>query len=318
MKKLVLSLVVIFSFSSLFAYEYKIKTGKQMLGAVVDIKDMTQFNKECVNYLYYIDYTNSENINVYNVNEDFLGHDFLTKIDKGQGFILNANKDCNITVVDPTIEFNGFLYESVISPTTGKIWLDRNLGASNVCSQNRSEFASSLEYEESQGNCFGDYYQWGREADGHQSKTSSTSKVLRSKITGNSAYYVLNSSASTYYDWLKKLSALDIDGTKRLANWKNLNGSSICPKGYRVPNIKELKDEGANIDNFINVLKFPISGYRSGTANKIYGKGIYASLWSTDSEYEKYPIPYHYDENNGNATTGQERAEGRTVRCIKH
>lgn len=86
-----------------------------------------------------------------------------------------------------------------------------------------------------------------------------------------------------------------------------------------MPTIKEFEDEGANIDNFINILKFPNSGYRSRTVNSIYGKGSYGSSWTTNSAYEKYPIPYNYRESNGNTmTNGEERAEGRTVRCIKH
>jgi hypothetical protein len=43
----------------------------------------------------------------------------------------------------------------VTNPTTGKIWMDRNLGASQVATSS------------THANSYGDLYQWGRRADGH-------------------------------------------------------------------------------------------------------------------------------------------------------
>jgi hypothetical protein len=42
---------------------------------------------------------------------------------------------------------------------TGKVWLDRNLGARQVCTSSTDAA------------CFGDLYQWGRAKDGHESGT---------------------------------------------------------------------------------------------------------------------------------------------------
>lgn len=50
----------------------------------------------------------------------------------------------------------------VINPTTGHTWMDRNLGASRAAT-------SSTDTE-----AYGDLYQWGRAADGHQKRTSGT------------------------------------------------------------------------------------------------------------------------------------------------
>ncbi|MFA7083566.1 MAG: hypothetical protein WC141_03415 [Arcobacteraceae bacterium] len=55
--------------SSLFGYEYEILSGDQMLGSVVDIEDLSVFNKPCVNYLYYVNFQQSSQIEVYNVNQ---------------------------------------------------------------------------------------------------------------------------------------------------------------------------------------------------------------------------------------------------------
>jgi hypothetical protein len=316
MKKIALSLVAIVSLgvSSLSAYEYQIQDGDQMLGAVVDIQNMTQFNNNCVNYLYHIDYANGGNIKLHSANYNISGYDELTTLNQGQGFILNATGNCNVIVVDPTIEFNNLEYKSITSPTTGKVWLDRNIGATEICSMKRDEFTSDSDYEVSQSGCFGGYYQWGRETDGHQLSTSLTTTTLKSNITGNDGRFVLNDDSSTYYDWLNK----DVDGQDRLEDWQSIDGSSICPIGFKVPNGADLEAEAANINNFINVLKFPVSGFRSKNVNSIYGKGSYGSLWTTNSVYEKYPLSYNYNEDSGyGLSNGSDRATGRMVRCIK-
>ncbi len=56
----------------------------------------------------------------------------------------------------------------VTNPTTGKTWMDRNLGASQAATS--SNDAAS----------YGDLYQWGRRADGHQCRTSATTVILSS------------------------------------------------------------------------------------------------------------------------------------------
>ena len=53
-------------------------------------------------------------------------------------------------------------YGTVVNPVTGKVWLDRNLGSTQVATS--STDAAS----------YGDLYQWGRAADGHQVRTSAT------------------------------------------------------------------------------------------------------------------------------------------------
>jgi hypothetical protein len=56
----------------------------------------------------------------------------------------------------------------VINPITGRTWMDRNLGASQVATSSTD------------ANSYGDLYQWGRRADGHQCRTSPTTSTLSS------------------------------------------------------------------------------------------------------------------------------------------
>ena len=319
MKKSFLSIGVSVALcGSLYGYDYNIVDGNQMLGAVIDIKDMTVFNDGCVNSVKYTDYQNGGIDLMYYANQTPSGSNDLLKLNQGQGFIVNAVGSCKVNIPDP-ITFKGSVYNPIKSPTTGRTWLDKNLGAIKVCDKKRSEFASDLDYENSQKDCFGDYYQWGREADGHQLKTSLTKTTLITSLTITGSSFVLNNNSATYYDWLDPTKNLDVNGKIRADKWQSVTGSSICPAGYRVPTSTELEDEGKNMDNFINILKFPNSGYRSKIeANKIYAKGAYGSLWSTTSYYDKYNNHYSYTEYSGNVIHGDERAEGRTVRCIKH
>jgi hypothetical protein len=72
-----------------------------------------------------------------------------------------ADDKCCCCWSDGTCQcFNGLTYGLVLSPDTGRVWLDRNLGASQVCTSVTDTA------------CYGDLYQWGRAKDGHESRDS--------------------------------------------------------------------------------------------------------------------------------------------------
>lgn len=291
-----------------------------MLGAVNDITDFTPFNNKCVNYIYFVDFQNNTTL-VHNVNQTLSGYSPLQKINKGQGFILNATGSCTVTPVEPAEEivYKGFNYKIVTSPTTNKVWLDRNLGASKACDQNRNMFASDLAYEDSQKDCFGDYYQWGRGADGHQAVASATITSLIGSFPTTSNLFVITDASTSYYDWLALNK--DTNGQSRVSYLQKTDGTYICPVGFRVPTMSELVSEKANMSNFTNILKFPLNGWKARhIANKIYDKGSIGSVWSStpDNTYQKYGTSLIYDEFTGNQRNGDERAIGRGIRCIKN
>jgi len=86
-----------------------------------------------------------------------------------------------------TITHNAITYGTVISPHTGRVWLDRNLGALKIC--------ENIDDTE----CYGDYYQWGRKTDGHEK--------YNSKITENQAQDLHNTGAL----FIKSLKEYDTD-----------------------------------------------------------------------------------------------------------
>lgn len=192
---------------------------------------------------------------------------------------------------------NGVEYGTVKSLKTGKIWLDRNLGAKRVCTKPFDKL------------CYGDYYQWGRGADGHQ-KVGSNSFVTKSKDWSSQSYQTRNNF------------------------WSRTDGSGICPVGFRVPTDAEFKAEFDNDMSspgnlnwtFRQILKLPLAGARyyrdviEWSSPDFYAGEVYEEItdgyyWSVSpSKSAAWGMRHmwcssqigHYD-----------RAYGFSVRCIK-
>jgi hypothetical protein len=170
-----------------------------------------------------------------------------------------------------TITHNGITYGTVTSPYTGRIWLDRNLGASEICTKSRRSFSTNGNYNISQQSCYGDYYQWGREDDGHQESNSTITTNLATTITSVGNSFIKNFSSP--YDWLDvNNNTVDDNGSLRSAKWSKTDGTSICPVGFRVPTEAELTAETTGLNGaddvtnrdgaFNNFLKLPSAGIR--------------------------------------------------------
>jgi len=152
-----------------------------------------------------------------------------------------------VRVTDFLTTHNGTSYSAVVSPYTGKVWLDRNLGATQVCT-------SSIDTA-----CYGDYYQWGRNFDGHQDAGSAIKGTLASDVNNAGVEFI-----SAADEW----ASVDTSGMIRSANWSKTDASNICPLHFRVPIKSELQLE--TIDNgvidghtaFVNFLHIPLSGFR--------------------------------------------------------
>ena len=208
-------------------------------------------------------------------------------------------------------------YGLVCSPHTGKVWLDRNLGATMVCSESRADFADDAAYIASQEDCFGDYYQWGRDADGHQVSTSTTTDTQATDLTNTGTEFI--TSSDTYNnDWAQ---AADGSGTTREANWSATDGSSVCPIGYRVPTEAELAAEttGAGVTNrddaFTSFLKLPSAGYRRFSSGSLDSQGSWGILWSASVD-GSYSRVLYFDLGDAD-WYNDHRAVGQAVRCLR-
>lgn len=188
----------------------------------------------------------------------------------------------------------------VTNPVTGKIWMDRNLGASRAALSSTDSLA------------YGDLYQWGRGPDGHQCRYSPTKSTLSSTDQPGHGDFVLAIN-SPFIDWRSP---------ENMNLWQGVNGvNNPCPIGFRLPTEAELNAERISwsSDNaagaFASLLKLPMAGARSpidGLPGEVGTLGFY---WSSTASSSFSSGLFFKISNIGMVTTY--RAGGHSVRCIK-
>jgi len=309
-----------------------VKRGWQNLGTSKSIS-LKAFKIECVEIAWVYDrdeqkwkaFSPDENMQQLINRTENVGK--LKLITKNQGFWIKAKKRCYIKEDDnDTILFHGKVYKTVKSPYTDRIWLDRNIGADEVC-QSRDD-----------KECYGGYFQWGRDIDGHELSNSKTTNEQANSLDNlDNKFIFADWGSPNYGDWAK---SIDSDKSKRVEKWSKLDGSSVCPVGFRVPTLQEFKDEleGFNPRNpddmFNSFLKLPSPGFRalneqfaSDNGNKyFFGIGSEGIYWTTDVNVMDGGIKtltYHFYDNADNGlvltdgSMGEAPAFGCSVRCIK-
>jgi uncharacterized protein (TIGR02145 family) len=187
----------------------------------------------------------------------------------------------------------------VYNPITGRIWSDRNLGATQVATSSTD------------ANSYGHLYQWGRGTDGHQVRTSSTTTNLSSSDSPGHGNFILTTSSP--YDWRNP---------QNTNLWQGVSGvNNPCPAGYRLPteaewNAERLSWSYSNAAGaFASPLKLPVAGYRLSSSGSLFYVGSDGFYWSStvSSTNSRYLLFYSGDalmSSNG-------RANGSSVRCIK-
>jgi len=190
-------------------------------------------------------------------------------------------------------------YGTVTNPVTGKVWLDRNLGATQVATS--STDAAS----------YGDLYQWGRNADGHQRRTSGTSTTLASSPFTNNGLFILNTPNK---NWLSNVETEMWSGTAAENN--------PCPCGFRIPTAAEWEQErrtwssNSSAGAFASPLKLPLPGYRNG-GGQLTSVGSLATYWaSTTRGSSSYYLDFGIAGGSGSVAL-TDRSDGQSVRCIK-
>ena len=269
----------------------------------VTYEDLSSISYEIVTPPLYGTISGSAPNYIYTPNGDYNKYDSF-QYRANDGLKISNIADVNITIVkvSGTIYHNEDTYDFVVSELTGRTWLDRNLGAKRVC----------MELDDSE--CLGDYYQWGRDKDGHEKVTSTATRDQAISINSLGSQFI-----STYNDYEEDwANNVDTDGSLRTSKWMATDGSSVCPSGYRVPTILELESEiiSSNQNNFETALKIPSSASReSGDwfAGSIKYNG---ALWSTDISGTKSYSRY-FDTVNSYSNNITNRGNGINVRCIK-
>jgi len=216
----------------------------------------------------------------------------------GYGAVVTLNTTNDTSKVRFTYNGKEVIYGIIISPVTGKKWLDRDLGASQVATAYNDYKA------------YGDFFQWGRPADGHQlmNWTSSTSgtavngttTVLATVDTPGHSNLIIPPNAAPW--------ALDWRSDNNSNRWVT-KPQGPCPTGWHVPKLTEWKSEIpttaggtassggiANYNDAFSKLKLTTAALRISYEGGSYGSiGSYGAYWSsTDIYYSSYAISYAY------------------------
>jgi uncharacterized protein (TIGR02145 family) len=246
------------------------------------------------------------------------------------GNVINFTTTVDTTKV--TFTYNGatVTYGVLTSTVTKRKWMDRNLGATRAAT-------AADDYQ-----AYGDLFQWGRPADGHQliNWTSSsagtgvnglTTVIATTDIPGNSSF--IDASNTTTYDWRN-----DNNNNR----WTT-NSQGPCPTGWHVPTATEWAAEVSgsvagtggtatsggitNSGTAYNNLKLTVSGYRRGDVSSSIGTvrqaGSNGWYWSSSSFIGigwSGGIDCDFDAVSiltGN-NAADDKAQGKSVRCIKN
>ena len=219
-----------------------------------------------------------------------------------------------------------FVYLPVENTTTGRTWLNNNLGAdyANVDSSNYN--ASQQATASNDHLAYGSLFQWGRKADGHElfdwtGATAGTAKHGDTDVTND------NPSDSLFIkqsDW-----RVNRDDTL----WASeSSANNVCPVGYRLPlapnavvdaenelaielNSWDSKDADGSMSSD---LKLPMAGGRKTNGDRVW-TASYGIYW-TGSIVPNYFVHDASDVYFGRALgllDTNARGYGYSVRCIK-
>ncbi len=192
-----------------------------------------------------------------------------------------------------------FTWNDVTNPATGRTWMDRNLGASQVATSPTDNLA------------YGDLYQWGRGTDGHECKHSDTTSVLSEGDNPGHGDFITH--GSSLYDWRNPQN----DNL-----WQGVDGiNNPCPTGYRLPTETEWTEEVESWTSqnasgaYGSVLKLPMAGSRNYSNGSFYFAGIGGNYWS--STVSGTSARYLHFFSSDASMNPSLRAYGSSVRCIK-
>jgi uncharacterized protein (TIGR02145 family) len=189
-----------------------------------------------------------------------------------------------------------------VTSTTGKTWMDRNLGASQVATSSADVAA------------YGDLYQWGRCSDGHEKRTSGITYTQSTTDSPGHGDHIVNTS-----DWRNPQN----DNL-----WQGITGiNNPCPTGYRIPTETELNAERltwSSIDAagaFGSPLKLTAGGARTNTTGGFGAVGSFGYYWSSSLDNLGGGLATSkgliFNSGFADVLASGSRGYGYSVRCIK-
>lgn len=189
---------------------------------------------------------------------------------------------------------------TVTSSVTQKVWMDRNLGATQV--------ATSL----TDADAAGDLYQWGRKTDGHQLRTATVASSAGTVEAGNEGDMVIFPGWVYPGDWLT---------TQDITRWQAEDKTNNpCPSGFRVPTSAEFIAEGITdgASAFASDLKLPYTGNRSIGDGSIIDAAANGVYWtSTVNVNDPGLSDKQFFSSTSANNNGDNRGSAMAIRCIQ-
>ena len=203
------------------------------------------------------------------------------------------------TCPNRTITIDGIEYTEVTSPYTGRVWLDRNLGATQVASS------------KSDSDGYGALYQWGRLTDGHQLRDSTAVYNTQATDYANAGTDFISNASG---DWLTP-------SNNNL--WNTLNTEDF-PDGYSVPSEAEWEAEEIGIENEFGASNLTtwnnsflkISGAGKRVFDNPQSEGNYGAYWTRNASSATVGRCLVLYNDTGNVA-GDLKSMGQSVRLIK-
>ncbi|RZM21302.1 MAG: hypothetical protein EOO88_33710 [Pedobacter sp.] len=218
-----------------------------------------------------------------------------------------------LDVESVTFTYNGqqVTYGVIISSKTGRKWLDRNIGAERVAQ-------SFQDYK-----AYGDLFQWGRSADGHQLITwtdfDKGIPVSGTTLTRSTSDIVSNSSFI-----VTEILPFDWRNPQNDNLWQTpVNNNAVCPVGWRIPTIDEWTNEDiSDMEIGFNRLKLTAPSDRGFSSGNLSVPGLAGTYWgSTISSANPARVTaitiYKPGVSGGGINPVARRSNGYSVRCIK-
>jgi uncharacterized protein (TIGR02145 family) len=221
--------------------------------------------------------------------------------------------------------------EGVLAPigfeivqSSGKCWLDRDLGATQTATSPTDHLA------------YGNFYQWGRLADGHElmNWTSGTSGSPQNPAT---VMGPISNHQPAFSDFVRSGGGNWYNGTGAAAIndlWKEdgTGVNEVCPAGWRVPTLSEWQNEinswsSANaVGAIASPLKLTLAAYRDGSNGNIscviFGCaqiGQIGQWWSSTGINNSSAYRLTFNTVNGVVLLSSNiRSNGLSIRCIKN
>lgn len=206
----------------------------------------------------------------------------------------------------------------VVSYTTvrgadGNIWLQQNLGSTATAGAMNDEAA------------YGDIFQWGRWADGHQKRDSELRRTVAEPNNPRGAAAVGNKFIISSPSWWDERALTDTWSAASSDLVSDTDGCDPCKalgQGWQLPTQQDWTNL-VSVENITNMatgyasnLKLPATGYRSNTTGEYTYVGARGYYWSSGTSNTGGRFVY-LSTGIVTPSSGAPRGQGAAIRCVK-